>query len=275
MSQPEIEAVRKALKVVPGAHFKGAGKDTINKVLFEDKDDAEESLKADAKAIDELQDKLYAERRRALLVILQGIDTAGKSGTTKNVFKETSPLGMVVKAFKAPTRHELARDYLWRVHDAVPPAGYIGIFDRSHYEDVLVVKVRGFASPEAVEQRYQQINDFERLLVENGTHVLKIMLNVSKDEQAERLQARLDQPHKHWKFNPGDLDDRALWDDYMKAYNVAVTRCSTEHAPWYVVPADSKTRRNAMVARLVRGALEDMAPNWPKADFDISKIKID
>ena len=275
MRQPSVDELRSALIVKPGQRFDRSGKDTLNKVLFEDKDDAEESLKEDAKAIDELQDRLYAENKRSLLVILQGIDTAGKSGTTKNVFKETSPLGMVVKAFKAPTKHELARDYLWRVHQAVPPAGYIGIFDRSHYEDVLVVKVRGFASAETVENRYQQINDFERLLVESGTHVLKIMLNVSKKEQGERLQARLDRPEKHWKFNPGDLEDRALWDQYMDAYNIAVTRCSTDHAPWYIVPADSKTRRNAMVARLVRGALEDMAPDWPKADFDISKIKID
>lgn len=183
-------------------------------------------------------------------------------------------MGMVVKAFKAPTSHELARDYLWRVHNAVPPRGYIGIFDRSHYEDVLVVKVRGFAEPEAIERRYQQINDFERLLVENGTQIVKIMLNISEDEQKERLQARLDEPRKHWKFNTGDLDDRALWDEYMDAYNIAVTRCSTDHAPWYVVPSDSKTRRNAMVARLVRGALEDMAPDWPEADFDVNKIRI-
>lgn len=275
MTQPDIKSVQDALIVRPGESFSGAGADTRHPTLFADKDDARASLKADAEAINELQDRLYAERNRSLLVILQGIDTAGKSGTIKSVFAETSPLGMVVKAFKAPTRHELARDYLWRVHNSVPPKGYIGIFDRSHYEDVLVVKVRNFAPEAVVEQRYEQINQFEKLLSESGTKILKIMLNVSREEQGERLQDRLDKPHKHWKFNPGDLEDRALWGDFMNAYNIAVSRCATEHAPWYVVPSDSKTRRNAMVARLVRGALEEIDPQWPKADFDFSSIVID
>lgn len=275
MTQPDIKSVQDALIVRPGESFSRAGADTRHPTLFADKDDARASLKADAEAINELQDRLYAERNRSLLVILQGIDTAGKSGTIKSVFAETSPLGMVVKAFKAPTRHELARDYLWRVHNSVPPKGYIGIFDRSHYEDVLVVKVRKFAPEAVVEQRYEQINQFEKLLSESGTKILKIMLNVSREEQGERLQDRLDKPHKHWKFNPGDLEDRALWGDFMNAYNIAVSRCATEHAPWYVVPSDSKTRRNAMVARLVRGALEEMDPQWPKADFDFSSIVID
>jgi PPK2 family polyphosphate:nucleotide phosphotransferase len=191
------------------------------------------------------------------------MDTAGKSGTLKNVFAKTSPLGMEVKAFKAPSKNEMARDYLWRVHQSMPKKGRIGIFDRSHYEDVLVARVRGFARPQAIEQRYAQINDFERLLTENGVTIVKCMLNVSHKEQGVRLAERLVEPHKLWKFNPGDLEDRKLWPDFMDAYEIAVTRCSTEHAPWHIIPADSRPRRNACVARLVRGALEGMDLNYP------------
>ena len=221
-----------------------------------------------------LKDMMYAEGKRSLLVILQGMDTSGKSGTIKGVFSDTTPLGMEVKAFKAPSSNELARDYLWRIHNAVPKKGNIGIFDRSHYEDVLVVKVRGFAPAEEIEQRYAQINAFEKHLTENGVTIVKCMLNVGYEEQGVRLAERLEEPHKLWKFNPGDLEDRKLWPQYMDAYQTAVTRCSTRHAPWYVIPSDSRTRRNAMIARLVRGALEDMKLEWPVSeykpgDFDI------
>jgi PPK2 family polyphosphate:nucleotide phosphotransferase len=203
------------------------------------------------------------------------MDTAGKSGTIKSVFADTTPLGMEVKAFKAPSSNELARDYLWRVHNAVPKKGHVGIFDRSHYEDVLVVKVRGFASPEDVELRYDQINSFEKHLSENGVTIIKCMLNIGFEEQGIRLRERLEEQHKYWKFNPADLDDRALWKEFMAAYETAVQRCSTEHSPWYVIPADSRTRRNAMIARLVRGALEEMSLSWPESeyrleDFDFS-----
>lgn len=217
---------------------------------------------------------MYAEGKRSLLVVLQGMDTSGKSGTIKGVFADTTPLGMEVKAFKAPSSNELARDYLWRVHNAVPKKGHIGIFDRSHYEDVLVVKVRNFAPAEEIEQRYAQINAFEKHLTENGVTIVKCMLNVGFEEQGKRLAERLEEPHKLWKFNPGDLDDRKLWPQYMDAYQTAITRCSTRHAPWYIIPADSRTRRNAMIARLVRGALEGMKLEWPSSeykpdDFDI------
>lgn len=262
MAIPSIADVRKSLIARPGKPFELKGRQTADRELFPNKEEAETSLKKDAACINELKDMLYAEGSRALLVVLQGMDTAGKSGTIRSVFAQTTPLGMEVKAFKAPSSEELARDYLWRVHNAVPRRGHVGIFDRSHYEDVLVAKVRGFAPPEAIEQRYEQINTFEKHLTENGYTIVKCMLNIGYEEQGIRLKERLVEPHKLWKFNPGDLDDRSLWPQFMDAYETAVSRCSTRHAPWYVIPSDSRTRRNAMIARLVRGALEDMSLQW-------------
>jgi PPK2 family polyphosphate:nucleotide phosphotransferase len=262
MAIPSIAAVRKALIAQPGKPFDLSKRDTSGRDVFADKAEAETSLKKDAAVINELKDMLYAEGRRSLLVILQGMDTAGKSGTIKSVFSETTPLGMEVKAFKAPSTEELARDYLWRVHNAVPRRGNVGIFDRSQYEDVLVVRVRSFAPLEEVEKRYEQINAFEKHLSENGTTVLKFMLNIGYEEQGIRLKERLVEAHKLWKFNPGDLDDRSKWAEFMEAYEIAIRRCSTRHSPWYVVPADSRTRRNALIARIVRGALENMDLKW-------------
>ena len=275
MSHPTISAVRKSLLAAPGKAFDLSARNCADRTLFPDQKEARVSLKKDAAVINELQDKLYAEGKRALLVVLQGMDTSGKSGVIRNVFAETSPLGMQVEAFKAPSKTELAHDYLWRIHEAVPRKGRIGIFDRSHYEDVLVVKVRGFAPEEAIEQRYDQINAFEKHLSENGVTLLKFMLHVGYEEQGIRLKERLTEDHKKWKFNPGDLEDRKLWPDFMAAYETMVQRCSTPHAPWYIVPSDSRTRRNAMIARIVRGTLEDMAPSWPDPgykmeDFDFS-----
>jgi PPK2 family polyphosphate:nucleotide phosphotransferase len=209
-----------------------------------------------------------------LLVVLQGIDTSGKDGTVRGVFGPCGPLGVCVTPFGRPSEEELAHDYLWRVHAAMPKRGMIGVFNRSHYEDVLVVKVRKLAPPEVIERRYEQINAFEKLLSENGVTVLKFLLHISKDEQRERLQERLDQPTKNWKFNPADLEDRALWDDYQKAYDLMLERCSTEHAPWRVVPADKKWRRNAIVAAVSRAALEAMNPQYPKPDWKPSDFKI-
>ena len=275
MSHPKISAVREALLAPPGKPFTLSERDSGDRTLFPDKKEARVSLKKDAAVINELQDKLYANRDRALLVVLQGMDTAGKSGVIRNVFADTSPLGLQVEAFKAPSKTELAHDYLWRIHEAVPRKGRIGIFDRSHYEDVLVVKVRKFAPAEAIEQRYEQINAFEKHLTENGVTILKFMLNVGHEEQGMRLRERLTEEHKLWKFNPNDLEDRKLWPDFMDAYQTAVQQCSTEHAPWHIVPADSRTRRNAMIARVVRGTLEDMNLSWPDPghraeDFDFS-----
>ncbi len=235
---------------------------------------ARAQVKEDAKVIDALQDRLYAEGRRALLVILQGTDTSGKDGTIRGVFNETGPLGVTVHAFRSPSEEERAHDYLWRVHHVCPKRGTIGIFNRSHYEEVLVVKVRGYAPADQIERRYEQINAFERMLVENGTTILKFMLHISKKEQAKRLQERLDDPRKHWKFNPGDLDDRAHWDDFQAAYETALARCSTPHAPWHVIPADRKWARNAAIARIVRATLEEMDPQYPKAAWAPGTYKI-
>ena len=228
-----------------------------------------------AKDIDALQDRLFAEGTRSLLVILQGTDTSGKDGTIRSVFSATGALGVSVTAFKPPSELEAAHDYLWRAHCACPRRGTIGIFNRSYYEDVLVVKVRGLAPRDAVEQRYEQINAFEKMLHENGTTVLKFMLHISKDEQAERLRSRLEDPTKHWKFNPGDLADRALWDEYQAAYQTVLRRCSTDWAPWHVVPANRKWARNAVVAAIVKATLKEMNPQYPPAawkpgDFTIT-----
>ncbi len=242
---------------------------------FKDKDKTKEQTQKDAEAIDALQNILYAEGKRALLVVIQGIDGSGKDGTVRAVFNTCGPIGVVMTSYKAPTPDELAHDYLWRIHKACPPRGMIGIFNRSHYEDVLVAKVKKFVTPEVIEQRYEQINQFEKTLSENGTTVLKFMLNLSKDEQAVRLQERVNDPTKRWKFNPSDLDDRALWDDYMKTYETALTKCSTNHAPWHVIPADRNWVRNGAIARIVRETLEEMDPKFPvPKGWDPKTIKI-
>lgn len=233
---------------------------------FEGKEKAKAQIEVDAEAINQLQDRLYAEGERSLLVILQGIDCSGKDGTVRAVFNTCGPIGVAVTPFKVPSEEERAHDYLWRVHKACPPKGIIGIFNRSHYEDVLVVKVKKLAKPEAIERRYEEINQFEKLLSDNGTRILKFMLHISKEEQAERLRDRIADPTKQWKFNPSDLADRKLWDDYMAAYETALKRCSSAHAPWHVIPADRNWTRNAAIARIVRETLEEMAPKYPPAD---------
>jgi PPK2 family polyphosphate:nucleotide phosphotransferase len=243
--------------------------------LFPDRDAAEARLAEDAEAINELQDRLWAERRRALLFISQGMDTSGKEGTVRGVFNATGPLGVVVTPFGRPTDTELAQDYLWRVRKAIPPRGGIGIFNRSHYEDVLVVKVHQLAPALEIDKRYSQINAFEKHLTENGVVILKFMLNISKDEQKERLQERLDDPAKRWKWNAGDLEDRKRWPDLMDAYAAVLKRCSTEHAPWRIVPADRKWRRNAIIAAIVRGTLEELDPRYPEVACNPDDFRIE
>ena len=261
--------------VKPGKAFKLADCDPRATNGFTDKEATKADTVRDAAAIDALQDRLFAEGKRSLLVILQGIDCSGKDGTVRAVFNHCGPIGVKVAPFKAPTADELAQDYLWRVHKVCPPRGYIGIFNRSHYEDVLVVKVRGYAPADVIEKRYDEINAFEKMLTDNGTRILKFMLNISKEEQAERLTERIEIPEKRWKFNPSDLEDRALWNDYMKAYEVALTRCSTHHAPWYVIPADRNWVRNAAISRIVREALEEMNPKYPEPKgWDPKAVKV-
>lgn len=255
--------------------FKLSDHDPRDKCGLEDKDKAKLLTAEDAVKIDELQNTLYAEGKRSVLVVLQGIDCSGKDGTVRAVFNTSGPIGVQLASFKAPTDEELAHDYLWRIHKHVPPRGMIGIFNRSHYEDVLVVKVRGFASPEAIEKRYDEINNFEKMLTQNGVTVLKFMLNISKEEQATRLQERIDDPAKRWKFNPADLDDRKLWDQYMAAYEVALKRCSTDHAPWHVIPGDRNWVRNYVIGKIVRETLEEMNPRFPDAKgWDPKVLKV-
>jgi PPK2 family polyphosphate:nucleotide phosphotransferase len=262
--------------VPPGKDFTLSARDPRSTAGFADKEQAKAQVAEDAAAIDALQDRLFAEGKRALLVVLQGIDCSGKDGTVRAVFNQCGPIGVRVWPFRAPSADELAQDYLWRVHRVCPPRGYIGIFNRSHYEDVLVVKVKGFASPEAIERRYGEINAFEKMLSDNGTKILKFMLHISKEEQAERLRERVETPEKRWKFNPADLEDRKLWDQYMAAYETALTRCSTPHAPWHVIPADRNWVRNAAVSRIVRATLEEMNPQYPEPrGWDPAAIKVE
>jgi len=257
----------------PGAEFELS--DCPTRVdIYDDKAAAKTAIKENAKAISDLAHRLYGEADRKLLIVLQGMDTSGKDGTTSAIFHRTPPLNVNVASFKAPTKTELAHDYLWRVHNVVPGKGQITVFNRSHYEDVLVVKVKNYASPEVVDQRYGQINDFERLLVESGTTVLKFMLHISPEVQGERLRDRLVNPNKRWKFNPGDLDDRALWPDFMNAYETMVQRTSTQHAPWHIIPSDSRKTRGAIISGIVRETLETMNPQYPDPGFRPEDFKI-
>ncbi|WP_431802972.1 polyphosphate kinase 2 family protein [Microbacterium sp. bgisy203] len=242
------------------------------------KKSGENDLAHGTKQLDELQERLYAQSRvvpqsPSLLLVLQAMDTAGKGGIVRHVIGATDPQGVHLKAFKAPTEEERAHDFLWRVEKEVPGAGYIGVFDRSHYEDVLIGRVRSLAPPEEIERRYGAIVDFEKLLTDAGTRIVKVMLHISPDEQKKRLASRLDRPDKHWKYNPGDVDERKLWPDYMDAYQKVFERTSTPDAPWYVVPADRKWYARLAVQTLLIDALRDIDPQWPAADFDVEVEK--
>ena len=213
-----------------------------------------------------LSTALTAEGKQSLLVVLQGRDGGGKDGTIRKVFGAINPQGMHLASFSAPSGAELRHDFLWRVHQVVPAYGQVGVFNRSHYEDVLVARVRGLVPPERWEPRFAQINDFERMLTENGTTVVKFFLQISRAEQKKRLLKRLARPEKRWKFAPSDLEDRELWDDYTEAYRDVLTRCSTPHAPWFVVPGDDKRIRDLLIAQVVVDTLERMNPQIPAAD---------
>lgn len=228
-----------------------------------------------AREIDELQNLFYADGRYKLLVILQGTDTSGKDGTIRGVFGQTSPLGVHTVGWKAPTEPERAHDYLWRIHQQVPAAGHITVFNRSHYEDVLVPVVNGWINPAQTKQRYRHINDFERLLAETGTVVLKFLLHIGFDEQRQRLQERVDDVTKHWKFSLGDLDVRKQWAQYQKAYDDLLDATSTDWAPWTVVPANSKTHRNLMIATLVRDTLKALDLRFPPEDPALKGLSIE
>lgn len=240
-----------------------------------DKKEARELLAEATEQLDELQYKLYAESKTALLVVFQAMDTAGKDGVIRKVFGPINPQGVRVNSFKRPTPVELAHDYLWRIHRVTPERGMIGIFNRSHYEDVLVHKVHKLVPEDVIDQRYRQINDFERHLTENGTVVLKFFLNISRDEQKRRLQARLDNPKKRWKFEIGDLAERKLWDRYQDAYQAIFDNCAFADAPWYVIPADNKWYRDWAVANIIVRELKKIDPKYPKEEEGLDKVAIE
>ena len=219
-----------------------------------------------------LQERLFAERKRSLLIVLQAMDTGGKDGTITHVIGNLNPQGVQITAFKAPTPEDRRHGFLWRIRRALPVKGDVGIFNRSHYEDVLIARVHDLAKPQVIERRYSQINDFEKELVRKGTQVVKFFLHISYDEQRRRLTERLLEPDKNWKFNPNDIKERAYWDDYQSAYSIAITNCSTKWAPWYVIPADNKDYRNWAVSKILIETLEDMDPQFPHPKLDIPRL---
>lgn len=261
-------------RVEPGEPFALSSIDPNESEGYRKKKDVLPELKAQRRRISELQERLYAENERGLLIVLQAMDTGGKDGTIKHVFEGVNPQGCRVSSFKAPSAEESNHDFLWRYHKSAPARGRIGIFNRSHYEDVLVVRVKGLVPEEVWRGRYALINDFEKGLASGGITVLKFYLHISKDEQKRRLQARLDDPDKRWKFSKNDLKERAFWDDYARAFEDAISNCSTEHAPWYVVPANKKWYRNLVVARTIADTLEAMDPKFPPAEAGLESVAI-
>ncbi|HUR82066.1 MAG TPA: polyphosphate kinase 2 family protein [Thermoanaerobaculia bacterium] len=258
-----------SLRVKPGKRFRLADFDPgDSSVAPGDKDETREKSDALVEELAELQELLYAEHRHRILIVLQGMDTSGKDGTVRHVMRGVSPQNVRVTSFKKPSEIELAHDYLWRVHAVVPGTGEIAIFNRSHYEDVLVVRVHELVPKDDWQKRFAHINDFERLLADTGTTILKFFLHISRDEQRKRLQERLDDPTKQWKFQHGDLEERKLWDDYQKAYEDAIEKTSTEWAPWIVVPSDRKWVRNWVVAKTLAETLSLLKMKYPKPDLE-------
>ena len=263
-------------RIAPGTSVNLSEHDPGDRRLFEgDKSEGKDALKQVNRRLEELQELLYAEGRHKILVVLQATDTGGKDGVIRHVFDGVNPQGVKVASFKKPTSRELAHDYLWRVHRHTPARGEITIFNRSHYEDVLVVRVHGLVPEATWSRRYHHITEFERLLADEGTTILKFFLNISKDEQRERLQARLDDPSKHWKFSLGDLAERERWDDYQAAFEAALSETSTEWAPWYVVPADRKWYRNLVIARVLVETMESLNMEFPPPEDDLSGVVVE
>ena len=263
-------------RVIPGSRVVLSNYDPGDTREFSgDKDEGKDKLDELNDRLEALQELLYAEHKHKLLIVLQGMDTSGKDGVIRHVFEGVNPQGVRVANFKVPTPQELDHDYLWRVHEQVPGSGEIVIFNRSHYEDVLVVRVHELVSQERWSRRYQQINDFECLLVEEGTTILKFFLHIDQHEQKERLQARLDDPNKRWKFNVGDLKERKLWDDYRRAYEDVLSRTSSETAPWYIVPSNHKWYRNLVIASVIVETLDKLKMSYPEPEEDLGSIKIE
>lgn len=275
MAKTEADAPQQVADVLAvGEGFRLEDVDTRSTPGFDgDKAAGQAALAAGTGDLSALQERLFADGTsdgtRSVLLVVQGMDTSGKGGIMRHVMGAVDPQGVHLRSFKAPTEEELAHDFLWRIERALPRPGLIGVFDRSHYEDVLIARVRSLVPRHVVDARYEQINEFEQRLVAQGTTVVKVMLHISKDEQKARLAERLERPDKYWKYNPGDVDERLRWDDYQEAYQLALTRCSTPQARWHVVPADRKWYARWAVQQLLLDALTALDPQWPPADFDV------
>ncbi len=259
--------------VRPGSAPSLGDRDARRPPELQDKDALKKMLADEVKQLGKLQDRLFAEKRHAVLVVLQGRDASGKDGVIKHVFDGCNPQGCRVTSFGVPTGLELSHDFLWRVHAAVPPRGYIGIFNRSHYEDVIAVRVKRLAPTKTWAKRFEQINDFERMLAANDVTILKFFLHISREEQRARLTDRLDDPEENWKFRAGDLADRRRWGAFTTAYRDALGKCSTRWAPWYVVPADSKTIRNYLITRTLNAKLRSLRPRYPRARPEVLALR--
>ncbi|HYN70535.1 MAG TPA: polyphosphate kinase 2 family protein [Candidatus Eisenbacteria bacterium] len=273
-SRSRSGSLRDVLRVQPGSKIRLAAIDPADSHGYT-KAAAAEDLQKGLDRLTDLQDRLWAEQKHPVLIVLQGIDTAGKDGSIKHVMSAFNPMGCSVTSFKVPSSVEAAHDYLWRVHQRVPGKGEIGIFNRSHYEDVLVVRVHDLVPETVWRRRYDHINAFERLLADEGTTIVKFFLFIDRDEQKARLQSRIDDPKKRWKFKLGDLAERKLWDAYIAAYEDALSRCSTDAAPWYVIPSNRNWFRNVAIADILADTLEDLKPAYPPAVEDLSKVVIE
>jgi PPK2 family polyphosphate:nucleotide phosphotransferase len=264
-----------ATLVKPGSPIKLARRDPDDHGDYQ-KDDpvVVKKLTADLESMSGIQERLYAEGKQSLLIVLQAMDAGGKDGTIRHVMRAFNPSSCYVVSFKVPTVEEASHDFLWRIHHQTPRAGMIAVFNRSHYEDVLVARVRKLVPSAVWKARYAQINAFERHLAANGTRIVKFFLHISKDEQRKRLQERLEDPSKHWKFSSSDLEERKLWDAYQEAYEEALSRCSTEEAPWHVIPANKKWYRNLLVADVIERTLRSMRPKWPESKVDLTGLTI-
>jgi PPK2 family polyphosphate:nucleotide phosphotransferase len=262
-------------RVQPGSKVKLGDWDPSDTLAYRHKKDVRSAVKKNLDRLRELQHLLYAESKRSVLVVLQAMDAGGKDGTIRHVMGPLNPQGVKVTSFKAPTDEELAHDFLWRVHKATPARGEIAIFNRSHYEDVLIVRVRSLVPRKVWAKRYALINTFEKLLAVSGTHIVKFYLHISPDEQLERLRARFEDPTKHWKANPGDFEARRDWDAYAEAFETALSKCSKPHAPWYVVPANRKWFRNLVVSSILVETLESLDMSFPPPSFDPAEIDLE
>ena len=264
---------REQFGVVPGRHIQLQDFDPKNADHDGGKKDAHDTLKKLKERMDEMQFQLYSEQKRSILVCLQALDAGGKDGVIRHVMGAMNPQGCRVVGFKEPSSEELAHDFLWRIEHQVPRRGEVVVFNRSHYEDVLIARVHDLVPESVWSKRYEQINDFERRLAENGTHILKFFLHISKDEQLERFKDRLDDPTRHWKISDADYSERKYWDDYEAAYDAVLSKCSTRHAPWFVIPSDRKWFRNLAIAQIIVETMEDLKIEVPKPTVDIEEIR--